>query len=82
MRATSVDLRQHISTLADRFAALPEFTLESTDAASRALAGELGSKPGVVMSAARVAVTGQTVSPGLFETTMVLGREKTIERFA
>ena len=73
-------LRQHLATLADRFAALPEFTLQSTDAACRELAGELGIKPGVLMSGARVAITGQTVSPGLFETMMVLGREKTVER--
>jgi glutamyl-tRNA synthetase len=73
-------IRRHLSTLADRLAALPEFTLESTDAACRAFATELGIKPGVLMSAARVAITGQAVSPGLFETMLVLGKDKTVAR--
>jgi glutamyl-tRNA synthetase len=30
----------------------------------------------------RVAVTGRTVSPGLFETLRVLGRERSLERLA
>ena len=39
------------------------------------LAEELRVKPGVLMNPGRVALTGQAVSPGLFDV-MVLGREK------
>jgi glutamyl-tRNA synthetase len=46
----------------------------------RALAAELGLKPGQLFMSVRVAVTGRTVSPPLFETMEVLGRERTLAR--
>jgi glutamyl-tRNA synthetase len=73
-------VRRHLARMADVLEALPEFTHESLEAAIRGLAQDLGVKPGVVMSAARVAITGQAVSPGLFETMLVLGRNRTISR--
>ncbi len=75
-------MRRHLGTMADRLSALAEFNQESLEATIRGLAEELGIKPGALMSAARVAITGQAVSPGLFETMLVLGREKTVRRLA
>jgi glutamyl-tRNA synthetase len=72
--------RQHLARMADALEGLSEFTHESLEAGIRRLAQELGVKPGVLMSAARVAITGQAVSPGLFETMLVLGRERTTSR--
>jgi glutamyl-tRNA synthetase len=46
----------------------------------RALAEELGLKPGPLFGILRVAVTGQTVSPPLFECLEIVGREKTLAR--
>jgi glutamyl-tRNA synthetase len=46
----------------------------------RALAEELGLKPGPLFGAIRVAVTGRTVAPPLFETLAALGQERTIAR--
>lgn len=46
----------------------------------RKLTDELGMKVGQVFMALRVAVTGRTVSPGLFETLVALGREETLVR--
>jgi glutamyl-tRNA synthetase len=46
----------------------------------RALAEELEIKTGQLFTALRVAVTGRTVAPGLFETMAVLGRERTLLR--
>jgi len=37
-------------------------------------------KTGAVFHPLRVAVTGQTVGPGLFETLSLLGKEKTLRR--
>uniref|UniRef100_A0A831TBK5 Glutamate--tRNA ligase n=1 Tax=Thermorudis peleae TaxID=1382356 RepID=A0A831TBK5_9BACT len=48
----------------------------------RGLAEELGLKTGQLFMPIRVAVTGRTVSPGLFETLRVLGRERSLERLA
>jgi glutamyl-tRNA synthetase len=46
----------------------------------RALADELGLKPGQLFMPIRVAVTGRTQSPGLFETMRVIGRERCLAR--
>jgi len=46
----------------------------------RALVEELGLTAGQVFGIMRVAITGQKVSPPLFESMAIIGKEKTIER--
>jgi len=46
----------------------------------RALAEELGLKAGQLFGLVRVAATGKTVSPPLFESLAVLGRSRTLAR--
>jgi glutamyl/glutaminyl-tRNA synthetase len=41
---------------------------------------ELGSKPNAVFQPIRVALSGTTVSPGIFESVAVLGKEETLAR--
>ena len=48
----------------------------------RGLLDELGLKPRQGFAAVRVAVTGSTVSPPLFESIALLGRERTLARLA
>lgn len=50
------------------------------EAPMRELADALGLKPGQLFMPARVAISGRTVSPPLFETMEVLGRERTLAR--
>ncbi|MBX6341483.1 MAG: glutamate--tRNA ligase [Thermomicrobiaceae bacterium] len=50
------------------------------EARLRALADELGLKAGQLFMPIRVAVTGRTVSPGLFETLRVIGKERSLAR--
>jgi glutamyl-tRNA synthetase len=52
------------------------------EAPLRALADEMAIKPGQLFGILRVAVTGQTVSPPLFESLEVVGRETTLARLA
>jgi glutamyl-tRNA synthetase len=52
------------------------------EAALRALAEELGQKPRQVFQQIRVAITGATVSPGLFESLELLGRDASLARLA
>ncbi|MEW5873290.1 MAG: glutamate--tRNA ligase [Chloroflexota bacterium] len=59
---------------------LPEWSAEAGEAPLRALAEELGLKPGQVFGILRVAVTGQKVSPPLFESMEIVGRGKVLER--
>jgi len=58
----------------------PEFTLESLERATRGLAAAQGVKPGELMAAARVALTGRKTAPGLFEVMWLLGRERAVGR--
>lgn len=59
---------------------LENFDHDSLERKLRPLAEELGLKAGQLFGAVRVAVTGVTVSPPLFETMMVLGRQACLER--
>ncbi|MFN8590701.1 MAG: glutamate--tRNA ligase [Thermomicrobiales bacterium] len=64
-------------------AALPSVSLDDeagTEAKFRALANELGLKPGTMFMPIRVAATGRTQSPGLFGTLRVIGAERVAER--
>jgi glutamyl-tRNA synthetase len=64
------------------FAALSEFDAASTEAAVRTVADATGVKAATVIHAVRVAVTGRTASPGLFDVVALLGRERTRARLA
>ncbi|MDP3890839.1 glutamate--tRNA ligase, partial [Nocardioides sp.] len=61
----------------DALDALPEWTTETVDAALRAaLVEEMGLKPRNAFGPVRVAVTGRRISPPLFESLELLGRER------
>jgi glutamyl-tRNA synthetase len=61
-------------------AELPEINHETAEEPMRALAEELGLKAGQLFGILRAAVTGRTVSPPLFETMEIIGRETVLER--
>ncbi|OGF05525.1 MAG: glutamate--tRNA ligase [Candidatus Eisenbacteria bacterium RBG_16_71_46] len=69
-----------LQALAERIAADGDFSLESLERETRGLAVALDIKAGDLMSAARVALTGRKVAPGLFEVMWLLGRERTLAR--
>ena len=46
----------------------------------RGVVDQRDAKPGQVFQPVRVAIAGQTVSPGIFETVAVLGRAETLAR--
>ena len=59
---------------------LKHFEAEALEAALRPLAAELGLKTGQLFGSLRVAVTGRTVAPPLFQTMAVLGQTLTLRR--
>lgn len=59
---------------------IEDFTVENTEKAYRALMDELNIKGGAIIHPTRLALTGRTMSPGLFDVIAVLGKEKCIER--
>ena len=56
------------------------WTAEAIEAALKRLCDELGEKPRTVYLPIRVAVTGSRVSPGLYESLELLGRDQVLER--
>jgi glutamyl-tRNA synthetase len=69
-----------LATAHATLARLEPFTAEAIEAELRAIAEQLDLKPRQAFQPVRVAVTGSRVSPGLFESIEVLGRERTLER--
>lgn len=69
-----------LSKLADALAALPEWNHDACDAALRALATAEGVKAGLLINATRVAIVGRAVAPPLFETMIILGKDRVIGR--
>ncbi len=77
---TPATTRHALESSLDRLERLEKFEIEAMEESLRALATELGLKPGQLFGCLRVAVTGQSVSPPLFQTMAVLGRERTLQR--
>ena len=65
-----------------RLEATDSWTSESIEETLRAMLEELGVGAGKGLQPLRVAVTGSSVSPPLFESLAALGKEKTLERLA
>lgn len=77
------DGRRVVSTAAEALAGLTEWTTPAIEEALRvALVDGLGLKPRHAFGPVRVAVTGRKVSPPLFESLELLGREVTLARLA
>jgi glutamyl-tRNA synthetase len=73
-------VREHLVALRARFATLDTFDRQALESCLRSVAEERGVKAGVLIHAARVVVTGQAVSPGIFEVLELVGREKVLAR--
>ena len=66
--------------LLERFLSLPGFSKQAWEEEFKRLVEEEGMKMGQLAQPVRVALTGRTASPGLFEVMEVLGRERTLSR--
>lgn len=69
-----------LEALAGVLEADADFSLASLEKGTRDLAVAQGVKPGELMGAARVALTGRTTAPGLFEVMWLVGRERAVSR--
>ncbi len=65
---------------ADRLTEIPTFDAASIEAVLRQVAEESSAKIGPVFTVVRIAVTGKTVTPPLFESIFALGRAQTVQR--
>ncbi|MGZ4401191.1 MAG: glutamate--tRNA ligase [Gaiellaceae bacterium] len=64
----------------EALAGVDPFETEAIEQALRSLAESLGLKPRQAFQPLRLALTGSTVSPGLFESIELLGRERVLAR--
>lgn len=64
----------------ERLAKVEVFNVENTEQAYRNLMEELNITGGQIIHPTRLALTGRTVTPGLFDVMAVLGKEKCLER--
>lgn len=69
-----------LARCADDLEGLEDFSQASQETIFKKIMEETGLGFGKIAQPIRVAVTGTTVSPGLFEMLMVLGKDKTVDR--
>jgi glutamyl-tRNA synthetase len=72
--------RSIVAAILPRFAALPEWSAAATEATVRAYAEESQVKLGNVAQPLRAALTGRSISPGIFDVLEVLGRDESLGR--
>jgi glutamyl-tRNA synthetase len=75
-----VEARELLQSSRDALANVPEWKTEPLEAALRSLAESRGISAGKVFQPLRVALTGLTVSPGIFEMLIQMGRELSLKR--
>src|ERR671913_1652580 len=73
-------VRETFSVIVERLTALPEWTETAIEEAVRGLAAEKEKGARHLIHPLRFAVTGRTVSAGLFETMQLLGRDRSLLR--
>ena len=73
-------LKELLPALAERMEKIEPFTIETSESALRDFAESAGVKAGLLINAARTALTGQSVGPSMFDVFDVIGRERSCAR--
>ena len=76
----SHDRSKEFQLLSGRISRLDIFDAASLEKVFRDLVAELGIQASELVHPVRVALTGKTIGPGLFDTMAILGKEKTVQR--
>jgi glutamyl-tRNA synthetase len=71
---------ERLAKAREALAGAEPFDTETVESALRSVVEELGAKPKEVFQPVRVAISGTTVSPGIFESVAVLGRDEALAR--
>ncbi|WP_127143635.1 glutamate--tRNA ligase [Pelagibacterium montanilacus] len=74
------ETREHLAALRTIFGAMEDWSVEALDGAARSYAAENDLKLGKIAQPLRAALTGRTVSPGVFEVMVLIGREEAMAR--
>lgn len=76
----SIDVAHHLRRAAQDLQALDVWDLTSTEKVFRQTIETLGIPSGALIHPTRLALSGRTVGPGLFDMMVLLGKETTIQR--
>jgi glutamyl-tRNA synthetase len=71
---------ESLQLMINQFEKLQEFSEENLENAFKAVVEQTGQKLGQIAQPVRVALTGKTASPGIFEVSAILGKDKVISR--
>lgn len=74
------DLQTWLPELAEKFEATEDFSHDAIFATVKEFCEEKGTKVGVILNGARVALTGQAVGPSMVSAIEQLGKDKTVMR--
>ncbi|MFM8634273.1 MAG: glutamate--tRNA ligase [Planctomycetia bacterium] len=75
-------VRDLLASFSEAIHTLEPFEPAGLEAALKRVVEQAGLKPGDLVHAVRVAVTGKTVGPGLYDCLAILGRERSLARIA
>jgi glutamyl-tRNA synthetase len=75
-----IEFAGHLRTVAKELPLLEDFTKEGIETFLRSLAEKRETKLKFIAQPIRVAITGKTVSPGIDEVMITLGKEKVVQR--
>jgi glutamyl-tRNA synthetase len=73
-------LRDYLPELADRLETLNNFSMHAAEEVFRSYAEDKAVSAGLLINAARTAVSGTSVGPGLFEMLEVIGKDRVVQR--
>ncbi len=76
----SLNRKKEFVLLSDRLKSAEPFNAATAEKIFRDLVAELGITASDMVHPVRVALTGRAVGPGLFETMVILGKDKTVKR--
>ncbi|HYB19753.1 MAG TPA: glutamate--tRNA ligase [Thermodesulfobacteriota bacterium] len=74
------NVKESLEALASRLEANPEMDEKGLEEAFKSIAEAKGLKLGAIAQAVRVALTGKSVSPGIYEVTRILGKDEVLKR--
>lgn len=79
---SSQSIGAHMKELLARLKKVEPFDKEAIEGVYRGYAEEAGIKAGEIIHPTRLALTGRTVSPGLFEIMEIMGRDECVKRMS
>ncbi len=76
----TAETKERFNSLIEQLGGVESFDVESCEKSFRFVVDKLGIKAAELVHPVRVALTGKTIGPGLFDTMAIVGKQKTIQR--